>query len=390
MRSRLATLIMAILVPVIGIVVWRALVVYAEPQGIITVPNGNLFRILPDLQSNRYWILNREHGLVLLTENPPGEWSTQTFNIGDVRDITGPDSSGKIYCSFGGNPAGVHVFDTSTYSVVRTLSLDRYPRCMVLSPDETKLYVCVYQWPLLGVRGEHADRFDTLEHRDGGRVLEIDLSTGQVLREATVGSLPETMYYFYSPGNDRILVNTDEILPITDDPPWGIGLGTVTRIDNISVASFSRMTPRIECMYAYSEFTNDFFEWPGNDPLLGQCHIGVGDIYGYEHMRDAIWLIDPVNNTVVDTASLPVPGGGFAGAEHAVVSECNPDEVYVSGGARTLYFTDTILVVDRWNGTLLRSFSTYPYVTDFIYETAGGMLIVTCGGSGRIFIIDPT
>ena len=120
----------------------------AQPSGLLDVPGSKLYRIFRDPLPNRYWILNLGSGLVLLTETSPGSWSTDVFPIGDVRDFCGPDSQGNLHCSFGGNPAGIYVFNTSTQSVQRTIPLDRYPRALALSPDETKLYLSAYESPL--------------------------------------------------------------------------------------------------------------------------------------------------------------------------------------------------------------------------------------------------
>jgi len=375
----------------IGLVIACSLVLVtfigAQPSGELYIPDSDLWRVLPDPQPDRYWILNRGNGLVLLEKTPGGTWFTTTYDIGDVRDFAGPDSNGMFYCTFGGNPAGIYVFNSATASVDRTIALSRYPRGLVLSPDETKLYVCVFEWPLLGERGEHADCYTTKEHREAGRVFEIDIQTGEVLRQATVGTLPEMICYFDGEMDDRLLVSTRDYYPVIDELS-GIGLGAVGKLDIVDLRSFTRLEPRIEVGHPNIEYENDLFNWPWNDSLVAQCCSGVGFIYGYEHMDDAIWLIDPITNTVADTIHVTDEEGWVVGVKHAFPSQCYPDRLYVSVGMAPKDYPYAVLAVDRTSGQWIRSFDTENWVTEFLYETPDNELIAPCGGSGRILILD--
>ena len=376
--------------------------VRAQPDEVLTVSGNAVDRILPDRLPDRYWLLEYERGLVLLSRTN-GEWDTAEYAIGDLRDVAGPDSQGRLYCTYVGSPPGIHIFDCATASVVDTIPLNYYPRGLVLSADESKLYVCAWGWPPLTEPEFDPNRSYQHASADSGLVLEIDIASHSILRTATVGGMPETICLMPSSAGARLLVSTGEFKyrsqrdrePIDPDLVYG----GFTPVDAVDVGTFVRLEHRVECTFPGFPCTNALIPWPGDDALVALCcarpFSGSPD-YAPADYTHGIRLIDPVTNLVVGSLRIVNAGGREVGVNTIFQSRSDPTEIFVTVGMfrhETELEQEAVLAIDRDTGQFRRSIDlgSPDYLPSFVYETPCGDLIVTAwqAPNGKILIFEP-
>ena len=80
---------------------------------------------MPGIAANQYWVMLYAKGIGLLSEDQPGVWSFTAYPIGPVTDITGPDSTGRLFCASYGSIHHSHVlvFDTNNRQVIANIIL---------------------------------------------------------------------------------------------------------------------------------------------------------------------------------------------------------------------------------------------------------------------------
>jgi hypothetical protein len=368
----------------------------ATPSNVIYIPDGELNRIIPDPQHNRYWVVDESNGLVLLNEpNPPGgTWNWQKFPIGPVIDAAGPDTQGRLYCSFTDYKTikGIFIFDCASASVIDTIALDYAPRGLVLSSDETRLYVVSYTWPQFG---DYPNKTFADMHPETGLLLEIDIANKTVLRSVATGAMPETVYYTKCGEDERVVVGTNEMRTVSGPGEFGFAYGGSAPHDVFDLATFNRLEPRIYAPYQYSDYSNIIVSWPSRCCAAICCPYPFR-VPGSPEMDDAIWIIDPITNTVVDTFTIKDLNGNVVGAGDAIVSSVYENRVYVAMGAYDSTTVnpgtgDWILIINPDTGETLDAINTggefqYPY---FMYEMPDGRLLISCDGAGRMLVIEP-
>ncbi len=374
----------------------------AQPDQVLTVTGGAVVRILPDPLPDRYWILEHGSGLVLLSK-ANGAWNTMDYAIGDLRDIAGPDSDGRLYCTYVGSPPGISVFDCATTSIVDTIPLNYYPRGLVLSPDESKLYVCAWGWPPLTEPEFDPNRSYQHASANSGLVLEIDIASHSILRTATVGGMPETICLVPSVAGARLLVSTGEFKYRSpgDGEPLDPELvyGGFTVVDAVDVSTFTRLEHRVECTFPSFPGTNALVRWPGDDALVALCcaePFSGSPVHAAEDYTHGIRLIDPVTNLVVGSLRIVNADGCEVGVNTIFQSCTDPAEVFLTVGMfhrQTDFLQEGVLVIDRDTGQLRRSIDlgSADYLPSFVYETPCGEVIVTAWQSpnGKILIFEP-
>jgi len=364
------------------------------PTDFIDLPGVTAGFIHPDILPDRYWAESYGTGLHLIAKEND-EWSVSSYTLGDVRGFTGPDSQGRLYCSFGGNPAGVYVFDSTSEAVVDTISLNYFPRGLVLSPDESKLYVCAWEWPSLA-DGERLEgpggTSPSDEHPDKGLVLEIDIATHAILRSVNVGTFPEAIHYAELSGGDRIVACTGQSRRYFWKGDPAIKAGHFQLLDIVDVDTFTLTEPRIE-VASYGYFT----DWPGEGSLIAFCTKNLITVKGGpENIWHAVKLVDPGTSQIVDTKKVLDATGGLAGVRGITPSSINPDEVYVMIGQPAyprLEPYDWLIVIDKITGHYLRSidYGSPGYGGGDVYEAPCGELIITAYDhpDSRIIIMEP-
>jgi len=364
----------------------------AQPTISLEIENSNPSRILPDNQADIFWILDTNNGLIKLVYSG-SIWSIDdTFPIGDVRYMAGPDLNNRLYCTFGGNPAGIYVFDCNTEVVVDTIALNYYPKGIALSPDESKLYVAAWEWPTLQefeMAGWPGGPETPPEYLDKGLLLEIEISTHIVSRSVHTGTLPKRIYYADLPGDDMILVSTGQKIhysfDITADQERA---GTFSILDIINVTDFSMIQPRLEVPSGGS-----FTSWPYDNSLVAFSPETLNRIdIAPPELKNGILLINPVTGTV--SSSIPVRGpGGISGSWRLICSSIDLDQLYVCSGIPEIPAEDPydwVVAIDRFAGNLLESYNIGPVdlLPSDVFETPCGDLIITAldGENGYVTI----
>ncbi len=338
-------------------------------------------RILVGCQPNEYWIVDSGDGLILLEENPPGNWTYSHYPIGYVTDATGPDSIGRIYCSSYIDGAGsvIQVFDCFNRVVVDNIYItsDSRLRGLTLSPDNSYIYVLNWGWPVFG---ESYSWVESAAHQDSGIIWQIDTSTLTVVDQGITCALPETIYYAETiSGRDRLLISAREVAAIS------YGVGSIVDVI-LPVRGLPRETwmvsPRSPMPYR-----NDFFLWSEEDMLVAMCCATEPDIREPEFMA-GLWIIDPELCEVVDYIDIVNQYGGYIGVRHACVSSVYPGHVYISSSTGG---PDDLFIIDHDTGEIIETIETVEdFTSQFIYETPDGLIIVTGGDSEKILIIDPS
>ena len=140
--------------------------------------------------------------------------------------------------------------------------------------------------------GDHVNVYNAGEHSDAGRLFEIDISSGSILRSCVVGTMPEIIYYYESEDGDKILVSVTENFP-SDQNDWT----SYSPLDIVDVRSFTRIQNNILCVVPGRVYQNDLFNWPATPDLVGMSHQPVGINQYLPGAEDAIWLIDPITAT---------------------------------------------------------------------------------------------
>jgi hypothetical protein len=371
--------------------------VAAQPIEDLQVTSGRLRRIAEDITEYRYWILNYSQGAVLLSFD--GEsWLLDEYPLGEVRDMTGPDSQGYLYFTVAGYNPGILAFNTASATVVDTIPLNHYPAGLTLSPDESMLYVCAFEWPPIEEpeygSGEGNLYQITNAHPDKGLILEVDISTHAVERSVNVGTYPNTIYYASLPGGDKLVVSTYQtvahLLPLGEDPEPDELIGQYMTLDFVDLDSFTRMEPRLE-----TPDVGEFKTWLPDNSLVAFC---IRNIMAVSHdpsyYDDSIWLIDPATGTIADTITVYDTDGEKSATSCIEFSSINPDEMYVAIGMPTHYIGpgyDRIMVLDTTSYQRVRTIGLGEddLLPHFVKEGPCGELIVTAGGrpEGSILII---
>jgi len=354
-------------------------------------------RIIEDNQEYRLWILNYSHGTILLSFD--GEnWSTEEYQLDEVRDMTGPDSQGYLYITVAGDNPGILVFNTADASVVDTIPLNHYPAGLTLSPDESMLYVCAFEWPPIEGpeygSGEGNLYQITSAHPDKGLVLEVNISTHAVERSVNVGTYPYTIYFADLPDGDKLVVSTYQtvthLLPLGEDPEQDELIGQYMTLYFVDLDSFTRMEPRLEI-----PDVGEFQAWLPDNSLVAFCIQNIIAVsHGPIYYDDSIWLIDPSTGTIADTVTVYDADGEKAGTSCIEFSSMNPNEMYVALGMPTHYIGsgyDRIMVLDSTSYQIVRTIGLGEdnLLPHFVKEGPRGELIITAGGrpEGAILII---
>jgi len=342
-------------------------------------------RILESPQSGEYWVVMRANGLLRLSEDENGNWSTEEYVIIPIYDATGPDANGLLYLSFADyGQSGVYVFDCATHQIVDTVTLGTdYPmRGLTLSNDETKLYVLGWDWPRVGEL--NGGWVETTVHRDSGIVWEIDTDTKEVTDQAPVSALPETIHYTSC---DTLLVYSEEVHYRFDISPDT----AVAMIDVLQIEPRLGRITQIETLFGGMYYENDFIEWSPEDSQIAMFASLLDWTWqGDERYISGVWVIDSETNEVVDTLRILDEREVETYVEHGVVSETSPGIVYITT-------QNDVLKVDKQSGAVIEDIDCgHGIITKFICETPDGLLIVTAHEyeqgveSGKILIIDPT
>lgn len=367
----------------------------AEPNNLIVVPESSLMKILSDSSPNNFWVVDENSGLIQLEENPPGTWTFQKYSIGPVVDACGPDADGIIYCTFWNfaNDGGIYYFDTDSSIVVDSASFDNPPRGIVLSPDETKLYVATCQWP---PPGEHYNQTFGYMYPDTGLILEISIDSKSVLRTAITSAFPETIYYANC-DEDKIIVSTFESYTVSEESGselTGNAYGESSPLDIIDVSTFSRMEPRIFGQLPRSSLANIMNDWP-----FEECQMAISFRTPFmapdnPEYFDGIWIIDAKTNSIVTTINVKNISNNVIGARSILVSSIYQNRVYVAGGAHDPAISPPpmighwIYIINPFSGEIIDAISTgtefeYPI---FLTELPDGRLLVTSGGDRALII----
>jgi hypothetical protein len=364
----------------------------------------NLKRILPDLVPGRYWLLFEQYGLGLMDESSSGEIRITMFPIGSVQWADGPDSRGKIYLTSYSWPdgPGIIVFNCATLTREDFHALDGidYADDIGISVDETKLYVAGAVWPVRG-EGYTPGEF----HPDSGRLLEVDIETLEVLRQAAVGQEPDSIHLT----DDYVYVDTSQYAQVvTVEEGAQIGMGqyvpTGSLTDSVDTGSFERVK-----RFACNELAGRFIDWDEERGLFAQCnprpaiHMPVPQEYeGIDLMPpgviippeydDGLWIFDPAVNAVVSTFGVVDDTGFYYGVSDAVVSKVHPGVLYVTAQSSSQYdFMQhgeyNVIAIDMESGDFLAGTKVdfYPYR---IFELDDGRLLVS-GEFQTVAIIRP-
>ena len=392
MNKKMLIIILSCLVIALVIAVYA---INAVQSNIIHIPDAKLVRILPDPVPNRYWVVDKFSGLILLSQPQPpdGPWDWQKYPIGPVIDAAGPDSQGRLYCSFSDYKTikGVHIFDCASASVIDTIDLDYLPRALALSSDEARLYVVAYGWPSFG---QFPDESLADMHPDSGLLLEIDIATKAVLRSAATGALPETVHYIKCGEVERVLVGTGEGHTVSEPGEFGYACGKSAPVDIFDISTLTRLEPRIYVQYGWSSYRNAMLDWTFNGCYVAICCYFPFRAPDRPEMDDAIWIIDPVTNSVVDTFTIRDLEGNVVGAQSAIISSVHEDRVYVAMGMTHQATVnpgpwDRIYIIDPYSGETLDAIDTEWQASVFIFEIPDGRLLVSCDKSGDILVLDP-
>ncbi len=351
----------------------------------IPTPEHKPKRILGGCQPNEYWIVGSGDGLILLEENPPGNWTYTHYPIGNVMDATGPDSAGNIYCSsyVDGIGSAVQIFDCINRIVTNNIFISSNSRTtgLALSPDNHCLYVLNRGWPIFGDIFSPSSSF---VHEDTGIVWEIDLQTLTINDHGIVGALPEVIIYSESTfGNDKLLVSTHEITRRGD-----------CYYNLVDILTVQRDLPRetqIMVTENRTSFSNDFCSWSDDEPLVAICCLLLNWYAPDDIYRQGLWIVNTDTNEVVERITVEDIDGESRGVRHAIRSKVYPGRVYVTLGNGGTDWTHAALAIDQETGQLIDPIPTGGEdVADFIYEIPDGRLIITQDLSQRILIIDPS
>jgi DNA-binding beta-propeller fold protein YncE len=284
----------------------------------------------------------------------------------------------------------VFIFNINSQTIVDSIPVYdsewRYPSALVLSSDETKLYLCAFAWPAIGEGFRWGNT--GASHADTGRVFEINLSTKNILRTVNVGALPQSIYL--TPYN-TLLVSTDEEYPIVEptSPEVLLHTGAFEYLDIIAIPAFQR-TARIECNSYPEYFTNTFSPWSDDGRYVAMCNPESFYLPSHPAFNDGIWVIDSYSGAVTSTINIAI-GDYRYGARSLIVSHVCDGEAYVALNQCGNSNANRIAVVDHATGDCLGSLDTGTEITPvFMHELPDGRLIVTGGASGKIAIIDPT
>jgi hypothetical protein len=367
-----------------------AYLVRAEPLIVLNIPNGAPYRILSEYSANGRWVVNRGNGLILLTHGYRGTWTYTLYNLGNVFDATGPDSNGNLYCSFrGATLSGVYVFNCTSKTVTGTIPLDHIPSGLSLSSNEQILYVCAWGWP---EDGGYYNPTDAFLHPNSGILYKIDLSTHQVT-STTIGALPSSIQLINTNRGDRLVISThetNEFYNIVNG--MGFPQGEYDQIDIVDTSSFSRVFQLSVPSSWGDQYCSTMLNWSDDPPLVAVCCPRSDNIDSHPEYANSIWLIDPVSGTVSNTIAITDSQGGPYGALNAVISQENPNEVYVSATGPTS--PGNILVIDYSTGDYIRSVDTVVNglgcIAFFIDELKDGRLMATGPDMGKIIIVDPS
>ena len=328
-------------------------------------------RILPDNESNRYWIIGSLEGIYLLTESPLGSWSLDLIPNDDVYDAAGPTSNGLIYCTADTGPpqyeSYISVFDTNQSAFVDAIDLPwDYPTGPIaLSEDGDTLYITA------GTNQEHATS-DRPVPVDSGLLIEIDIASESVVRTVSIQPWAHSIFVW----NDQmILVSCDfwqYIWDPTDDMEEQKSV-----VDIVSLDSFTR-TSEIYCGAALHRDTNDFIAWD-------ESHVALLNEWLYGDFEDpqfgyGIWLINPLTGAVDGTVRVNDVYGFSRGVRHACISRERENTLYVTPGTINQVeptFDYSILVTDLDGNYIDRGPLPEDFKPEYIVETDDCKLVVT-------------
>jgi len=339
-------------------------------------------RILYDNNINGYWVASWPHGLILLTEDQPGQWSYQRYILDWVYDICGPDSNGYLYCTHWRLPedSGIYVFNTITRTVV--YDIDPFPghklTGLTLNQDETRLYV-------LGRTSSQS--WGSWMEPDTGIVFEIDITspTYDILDQGITSALPSTIYYSESnTGPDKLVIYCIQMNHYTE-----YRRVPECRTDIIEVSPGLPRVAQLRTSFQGSKpFYNDMIKWSDDPPLVALLNMQAWFAYHeYPDVYSSILILNTDTHEIVNRINLYGDTGGLQGASHGVISNVYPGWVYFTIGSSG----GEVNIIDYNTGSFIKRI---PFPTDikpdFLCETPDGRLIVTGFKDDRIFIVDPS
>jgi len=278
-------------------------------------------RILPDPQNNCYWITAWLSGLLCASENQPGVWIIEMYPGYEVVDAVGPTSEGYIYCTYESeqlNPidTGIVIFDTATRQYVGTIDLpwEYGLSAITISSDEERLYVTVL------TTDAGADSLEEASE-NSGLVVEVGIASGNVLRTASVRAWPETIFLWE---DDKILVSCQKgyWVEFEDDQ---VEMKSTT--DIVSLDSFTKIV-QIPSGAGVILGTNDFIQMDSSTVWL--LNAVLNSDFDDPNFEDALWIIDPVTGSVIETFPVSDSYGREHGVKRAYRSHQCPDLVYLA------------------------------------------------------------
>jgi len=328
-------------------------------------------RILPDNESNRFWVVFRLVGVYLLTEDSAGDWGIELVPNDDLVDAAGPTSDGLIYCTAVSDAPDyeryIAIFDTNSKQFVDTIDLPwDYPiRPIALSEDEDTLYVTA------GTNQEHATS-DRPVPVDSGLLIEIDIASESVVRMASIQPWANSIFVW----NDQVILVSCDFWQHAWDPTDSLE-EFKSVVDIVAVGSFTR-TSEIYCGGALERDTNDFIAWD-------ESHVALLNEWLYGDLEDpqfgyGIWLINPLTGAVDGTVRVNDVYGFSRGVRHACISRARENTLYLTPGTinqEEPTFDYSVLVTGLDGNYIDRGPLPENFVPQYIVETDDCKLVVT-------------
>jgi len=355
-----------------------------------------LVRVLPDTSGRSAWIITNSNHLTRLDQMSDGEIRITNIPIGyGVIDGAGPDSAGKIYFIGGdaeGN-IGVVVFNTITLENegLYPLELTGMYKSLIMSDDQTKLYFTTENWPESEREG-HWNVNDPAP--DTGELLEIDIESMAITRDVTVGQASDV----YGPGGEiyysqnwTIFVNTVQVVPIETETEFRYRQPSGTYVDVIDLITFSTTKRIISGLSAAG-----FFTWSDDGSLVAQANMMLDMVPDRLEYLDGILIFDTESSELVDSFAIMDEEGTMYGGITGIVSELDPDIVYVSAMGQfneenPLYDPSDALynfiALDKTTGEVIAGLNLYDIAT-ILHEMADGT-IIALGMTSQIAVIRP-
>jgi len=359
----------------------------------IEVVSEGLGRILPDESPDRAWIVIPGFGIGLVDNAGDGPYRFTPFQVGVVIDACGPDADGKIYMIGikDGVGTGYYSFDCPTLasSEFVKLSDDHIVTEILLSNDESKLYIVGWDWPRYGEYYSSGERSGDL-----GLVWEVDKETGEITREGGCGMQPNNA--ILGSGNLMMIgtANSVQLAHIDSEMCYHGPTGNVVDVFNID--TFEREL-RYDCGEGYGwEPTNQFFRWSDDGRYVAQCSVNPAPTADQEIYEDTIWIFDLVENELVETIKPldqdELPIGVINGMVSlvwdgvAIVTGAVPYEIMTLEDDREMRYS--IFLIDIETGAFLAGIEGDPMI-EWIHQLSDGSILFTSGYNNYVGVANP-